>query len=80
MIRMEKDTNNREFMPYQIQNFQYDAETDDWMIMTVGSYNPYAAAIWQWYGQGILFNDGTTTPPSDTVAPDTTCGYLDEDI
>jgi hypothetical protein len=45
-----------------------------------GIYNPFATALWQFNGDGVLFNDGTPTTPSDIISIDTTCGYPDEDI
>jgi hypothetical protein len=43
-------------------------------------YNPYAAALWQYYGDGVLYNDGTPNVPSDSISVKETCGHPDEDI
>jgi hypothetical protein len=75
---MEKDTNDRSLSPYDIINLQ---ETEDGspLFATAGVYNPLSQTIWTWYGDGIIFPDGTTGIPSDTITTSKTCGYPDKD-
>jgi hypothetical protein len=52
----------------------------EYVAARVGVYNQLAATVWTWYGDGILYPDGTTTPPPDMITRSKDCAYYDEDV
>jgi hypothetical protein len=47
-IRFEKDSNNRDLMPFDIQNLQYK-EGFGLQMINVGFFNPIGSTVWTWY-------------------------------
>ena len=45
-----------------------------------GVYNPLAAALYVYYGDGIIWPDGTTNIPPDGKETDDDCPFPDDEI
>ena len=76
-ITYQKDTNDRDVGAYDINNLQ---EADGALSSVLaGIYNPLAQTIFTYYGDGIIYGDGTTAIPTEFRTDTSDCPFAEED-
>ena len=61
-IFFEQDSNDRGPSVFDIYNFI--ESSNEWKLKVIGQWAPGSIQIWN-YQDDIIWNDGTTTPPTD---------------
>jgi hypothetical protein len=72
-ISFSKDSNNRDMATFDINNYQI--VDDKYTSVPVGIYSPLGLTQFSYYGDGILFADGTNVPPKESRATDYYCPF-----
>ena len=77
-ITYQKTTNDRDVGAFDINNLQ---DIDGSLVSVVaGIFNPLAQTVFTYFGDGIIYGDGTTTPPTEFRTSTGDCPFPDEDI
>jgi hypothetical protein len=53
--------------------------TSEFTVKKVGIFNQFSTTIWKFFEPGILYSDGTPTPPSDIEIEDWDCPFNEDD-
>jgi hypothetical protein len=78
-VSFDKSSNNRSFSGFDIQQFEYDEETDSFEYASVATYNPLSTKLFD-LKRSFIWPNKATKPPTDTrVDDDTDCPFPDGD-